>query len=177
MAPYPLSEMYNYHNRPCKWRTIIIIFLVRIWRCTIKGYGKNLGPPPDFYRKVIGFARILFLRGNHITFFFDEKVRFFNFAKKKTHPNLQAEIQKSAFFSWFSNKSCSKKRYQFLPTYILSILFGRIKKKTHFFGFPPVNWGAFFFFCKIEKTHLFIKKKVIGFPRKNKIRANPITFL
>ena len=46
--------------------------------CTIKGYGKNLGPPPDFYRKVIGFARILFLGGNPITFFFDEKVRFFN---------------------------------------------------------------------------------------------------
>ena len=53
----------------------------------------------NIHLSIIGFARILFLRGNHITFFFDEKVRFFNFAKKKTHPNLQAEIQKSAFFS------------------------------------------------------------------------------
>ena len=67
--------------------------------CTIKGYGKNLGPPPDFYRKVIGFARILFLRGNPITFFLMKRCVFSILQKKKTHPNLRAEIQKSAFFS------------------------------------------------------------------------------
>ena len=60
-----------------------------------------------------GFARILFLRGNPITFFFDEKVRFFNFAKKKRTPIYGRKSKKVRFFLDFQIKVALKKDINF----------------------------------------------------------------
>ena len=68
----------------------------------------------NIHLSIIGFARILFLRGNPITFFFDEKVRFFNFAKKqKRTPIYWRKSKKVRFFLDFQIKVALKKDINF----------------------------------------------------------------
>ena len=59
----------------------------------------------DFYRKVIGFARILFLRGNPITFFLMKRCVFSILQqKKKRTPIYGRKSKKVRFFLDSSEK-------------------------------------------------------------------------
>ena len=109
--------------------------------------------------------------------FFLMKRCVFSILQKKNAPLFTGGNPKKCVFFLILPKSILKiyvgrNWYLFLE----QLLFEN-QEKNALFWISACKLGCVFFFAKLKKRTFSSKKKVIWFPRKNKIRANPITFL